>query len=295
MVLNCMARVVTCKLMPVAERPYPVPTATISRVSATAFSTALQLFRWLCNNDLMRTLIFDIETVGENWQDLDDTTQHVLTRWIDRSVKNPDDRATQLKDLQEALGFSPVTGSIVAIGVYDLERAQGAVYYVGQSAQPDEEVGDFIYKQRTEAELLAEFWEGASEYDTFVTFNGRAFDVPFIIHRSLVHRIKPTCELMKYRYLSQQSAPFHIDLQDELTWYGAMSRRPGLHLFCRAYGLTSPKSDGIGGDDVAALFAQKKFREIAQYNARDVVATRELYELWLNNLAPAGFTNLRDF
>jgi 3'-5' exonuclease len=242
----------------------------------------------------MRTLILDIETVGEAWDDFDETTKNVLTRWIDRSVKNSDEHAIQLKDLREGLGFSPVTGHIVAIGVYDLERAQGAVYYVGNGDEADEEVEDFIYKQRTEAELLSEFWEGAQDYDAFVTFNGRAFDVPFILHRSVVHRIKSTRELMKYRYLSQQSAPYHIDLQDELTWYGAMARRPSLHLFCRTYGIRSPKSKGIAGDDVAELFTQKKFREIAQYNARDVVATKELYELWLKNLAPASFLNTRD-
>jgi 3'-5' exonuclease len=242
----------------------------------------------------MRTLIFDIETVGEDWSALDETTQQVVTRWIDRSSKNDNERALQLKDLRDSLGFSPLTGHIVAIGVYDLERAQGAVYYVGEGNQDDEERENFVFKQRTESELLTEFWDGAQAYDTFVTFNGRAFDVPFIVHRSVVHRIKPSRELMKYRYLSQQSAPFHIDLQDELTWYGAMARRPSLHLFCRAYGIASPKSDGIDGDDVAMLFAQKKFREIAQYNARDVVATKELFELWLQYVAPANFLRIID-
>ena len=243
----------------------------------------------------MRTLIFDIETVGEEWADLDATTQSALSRWILRSARSPDEQALQMKDLSEGLGFSPLTGSIVAIGLYDLERAQGAVYYVGSGTESDEVVGDFILKQRSEADLLTEFWEGATEYDTFVTFNGRAFDVPFLFHRSVVHRIKPSRELMKYRYLSQQSAPYHIDLQDELTWYGAMTRRPSLHLFCRAYGIVSPKQDGIGGDDVAHLFQTKKFRDIALYNSRDVVATKELYEIWLKNLAPASFLNTLDF
>lgn len=243
----------------------------------------------------MRTLIFDIETVGENWEDLDETTQQVLMSWIDRSSKNPEERAALVHDMRAGLGFSPLTGSIVAIGVYDLEREHGAVYYVGNGTKSDSEEENFLYKQRTEEEMLVEFWEGAREYDTFVTFNGRAFDVPFLIHRSVAHGIKPTRELMKYRYLSQQSAPFHIDLQDELTWYGAMSRRPSLHLFCRAYGIKSPKSDGVSGHDVATLYNNQQFIDIARYNAADVVATKELYELWLKNLAPASFLNTIDF
>ena len=242
----------------------------------------------------MRTLIFDIETVGEAWEGLDTITQNVLTSWIERSVKNPDERELQLIDLREGLGFSPLTGQVVAIGVYDHELAQGAVYYVGNGTESDEEDGNFIYKQRTEEEMLREFWEGAREYDTFVTFNGRAFDVPFVIHRSVAHNIKPSRELMKYRYLSQQSAPFHMDLQDELTWYGAMGKRPSLHLFCRAYGLKSPKSDGVTGRDVATLYNRQQFIDIARYNAADVVATKELYEIWLKNLAPNSFLHTRD-
>ena len=174
----------------------------------------------------MRTLIFDVETVGESWDDLDMTTKTSLSRWVERSVKNNDERELQMKDLRDGLGFSPLTGHVVAIGLYDLERAQGAVYYIGADNTPDEDVGDFILKVRSEVEILREFWEGALEYDTFVTFNGRAFDMPFIIHRSLAHGVRPSRELMKYRYLSQQSVPYHIDLQDELTFYGTMSRRP---------------------------------------------------------------------
>lgn len=243
----------------------------------------------------MRTLIFDIETVGEVWEGIDATTQSALTRWIERTTKKDTERELLLADLKAGLGFSPLTGSIIAIGLYDLERAQGAVYYVGPEGESDEEVGDFVLKVRSEAGMLAEFWEGALEYDTFVTFNGRAFDMPFIMHRSAIQEIRPTRELMKYRYLSHQSAPFHIDLQDELTWYGTMSRRPNLHLFCRAYGIISPKSEGIDGNDVAGLFVNKKFRDIALYNARDVVATKQLYEIWLKNFASGNFLSIQEF
>ena len=64
-----------------------------------------------------------------------------------------------------------------------------------------------------------------------------------------------------------------------------MTRRPSLHLFCRAYGIESPKAGGVAGDDVAELFAEKRFRDIALYNSRDVTATTELYRKWLEYLA----------
>lgn len=239
------------------------------------------------------TLIFDIETVGEAWDTLDATTQAVLTRWIDRSVTEPDAHAVALRDVREGLGFSPLTGHIVAIGLYDLERARGVVYYEGDETD-EHEVGDFILKPRTEREMLEDFWEGAKDYDTFVTFNGRGFDIPFLNLRSAIHSIRPTHDLMDGRYLYQQKRARHVDLQDQLTFYGAMHRRPSLHLFCRAFGIESPKADGVAGDDVALLYKERKFVDIARYNAGDVVATTALYRKWRELLAPASFVEAMD-
>ncbi len=238
----------------------------------------------------MATLIFDIETVGESWDTLDSTTQEVLTRWIGRTSKDEHEHAALLKDVQDGLGFSPLTGEVVAIGLYDLERRQGVVYYQG-AGEMDSEEGDFILKSRSEKEMLQDFWDGAQSYDTFVTFNGRCFDVPFLNLRSAIQGICPTQDLMDGRYLYQQKQTRHVDLQDQMTFYGAMQRRPSLHLFCRAFGIESPKAEGVAGDDVAELFRMKKFCDIARYNARDVIATTALYKKWLEYLAPHSFRN----
>jgi uncharacterized protein YprB with RNaseH-like and TPR domain len=239
---------------------------------------------------MSHTLIFDIETVGEEWSELDATTQTMLTRWVDRTITERDAHEVALRDIREGLGFSPLTGHIVAIGLYDLERRRGVVYYESDADTEDSEHGDYILKPRTEVEMLEDFWEGAKEYDTFVTFNGRGFDVPFVNLRSAIRGIRPTQSLMDGRYLYQQKTVRHIDLQDQLTFYGAMHRRPSLHLFCRAFGIESPKADGVAGDDVALLYKEKKFRDIAMYNAGDVVATTALYKKWFDYLAPKSFS-----
>jgi 3'-5' exonuclease len=233
----------------------------------------------------MSTLILDIETVGEEWELLDGTTQRVLTRWIERSNGSPEQRAAQLRDLKEGLGFSPLTGCIVAMGMYDVERAQGVVFYdTNGTASADIDTGEYVLKSRTEAAMLRDFWEGARLYDTFVTFNGRAFDIPFIILRSLVHGITPTRNLMSNRYLGSQRDARHVDLQDQLSFYGAVLRKQPLHLYCRAFGIPSPKADGVSGDDVAKLFADKQYETIARYNSRDITATTQLYEVYRTHL-----------
>lgn len=237
----------------------------------------------------MRTLVFDIETIGEEWGALDEVTQKSLSRWIDRSLKSESEREAGMKDLQEGLGFSPLTGSIVAIGFYDVEEDIGGVYFQGDQTSEDFDDDTFTFKKRTEKEMLEDFWEGAEKYDAFVSFNGRGFDVPFLNLRSAIHGLRPSKDLMEGRYLYQQKLMKHIDLQDQMTYYGAMHRRPSLHMFCRAFGIVSPKEEGIAGDDVTELFNAKKFRDIAKYNARDVIATAELYKKWLLYLAPESF------
>lgn len=230
-------------------------------------------------------LVFDIETIGEEWDSLDETTQHALSRWAKRESKTDEEYQVALKDLKEGLGFSPLTGEIVAIGVYDTEKEKGAVYFSAPGKDISEMEEDGIkYKPMTEKEMLESFWEGAKQYREFVTFNGRGFDAPFLAIRSMVHGIKPTRDLLEGRYLYQQRDAKHIDLQDQLTFYGAWHKRPSIHLFCRALGIDSPKEGGAG-DEVAPLYKAGKYLEIARYNAGDIRATAELYKRWKETLA----------
>ena len=93
--------------------------------------------------------------------------------------------------------------------------------------------------------------------------------------RSAILRIKPTINLMPNRY----DARSHIDLLDQLTFYGAF-RKFSLDFYCRSFGLKNTKTEGMSGEKVEEFFKQKKFMEIARYCADDVKATAELFLLW---------------
>ena len=228
-----------------------------------------------------KKLIFDIETVGDNFDSVDKTTQDVLTRWIEKESAGEEEYKEALRELKEGLGFSPLTGEVVAIGVLDAEKNQGAVYFQAPGQNIEEFSEDGIkFKQMTEKEMLENFWAGAKEYSEFITFNGRAFDAPFLMVRSAVHNIKPTKDLMEGRYLYQQRNCRHIDLLDQLTFYGAVRKKGNLHLWSKVFNIKSPKAEGITGDDVGRLFRENKFLKIAKYNVGDLRATKELYEKW---------------
>lgn len=230
----------------------------------------------------MSKLVFDIETIGEDFDSLDKDTQEVLTRWIKKESASDSDYRVALEDLKNGMGFSPLTGEIVALGVLDVEKNKGGVYFQapGKEIKSTEENG-IKFEAMSEKEILEKFWSIAEKYTEFIDFNGKGFDVPFILIRSAIHKIKPTKNLMSNRYLgSQKFDAKHVDLMDELTFYGAVRRKGGLHLWSRAFGIKSPKVEGVTGDDVGALFKEGKFLDIAKYNVRDLYATKELYEYW---------------
>jgi len=229
----------------------------------------------------MARLVFDIETVGENFNKLDEITQDFLTRWIKKEAENEKDYKKELENLKNGMGFSPFTGEIVVIGVLDYEKNRGMVYFQA----PNKEIDDFEengirFKRMTEAEMLGKFWDGALEYNEFISYSGRGFDVPFMMIRSAIHKIRPTKDLMSNRYLfSQKYDAKHVDLADQLSFYGAR-KRESLHLCTRAFGIKSPKTEGVTGDDVGRLFKEGKYEDIAKYNRNDLIATRDLYAYW---------------
>ena len=228
-------------------------------------------------------LIFDIETIGYDFESLDSVTQDNLTRWIRRQAGDNENQYNALvQDLKEGLGFSPLTGEIIAIGVFDSVGDKGVVYYQASDLDLREETEEnFTFKPKTEKEMLENFWQGVKNYREFVSFNGRSFDVPFLLLRSAVNKVKPTINLMKDRYLKYQDFNIkHIDLLDQFSFYGAVRRKGSLHLYCQALGIKSPKASGITGDDVNKLFKEKKYKEIAEYNSWDLIATWELYRIW---------------
>lgn len=216
----------------------------------------------------MPKLVFDIETVGVDFDSLDEKSQEYLLNF----AETLEDKSA----VREGLGFSPLTGEIVAIGIYNPDTEKGAVYYrTDEKEKTSEEFMQYI-PCATEKELLMEFWGTTQFYDQFVTFAGHIFDCPYLMIRSAILKIKPAKNLMHNRY----SFGPHFDLLDRLTNFGAIRGKRSLHMWCQAFGIESPKDKGITGADVARLYKEKKYLEIAKYCGDDLKATAELYHYW---------------
>ncbi|KKP70255.1 hypothetical protein A2X44_00925 [candidate division CPR3 bacterium GWF2_35_18] len=213
----------------------------------------------------MSQVVFDIETVGENFEtDFNEEEQDYLLKYAKSEEEKEEHK------LKTAL--SPLTGKVVSIGYLTLKENKGLVQTVSDKIQSYENENTKFEFVKTEQELLNKFWEVVSKTSQVITFNGRGFDIPFILLRSAINKIKPSKNLMGNRY---KNFP-HCDLLDQMSLYGALFYPKTLHFYTRAFGIKSPK-DGMKGVQVTEYYNAGKHQEIAEYCMKDVVATGELY------------------
>ncbi|MDO8462882.1 MAG: ribonuclease H-like domain-containing protein [bacterium] len=215
----------------------------------------------------MKQLVIDIETSGAEFDTLDRETQEYLLKRAD----TPD----KIDKVKDSINLWPLTGEIVAIGVYDVTAATGAVYFQapGRTIETWTEKG-MQYQAGDERACLERFWADVTHATRIITFNGRMFDMPWLMTRSLVHGVVATRNLMPSRY----STTFHVDLADQLAFYGA-TRHYALDFWCKQMGIQSPKTD-ISGADVPQIYKAGEYERIARYNGADLRATAELFQKW---------------
>ena len=234
----------------------------------------------------MAKLVFDIESSALPVESLDDAQQEYLFRDAEK-IQDPAQRAARRGEIQQWLSLWPLTAQVVCIAMLNADTDRGQVLFLAEDYEDASEDGPVEFVPCLgEPELLTAFWDVARHYQTIITFNGRNFDVPFLYLRSALLNVPITRkDWLGYRF---QTDP-HCDLADQLSFYGSgregATRRFNLDFYCKAFGIASPKSQGITGRDVTRLMGEKQYRVIAEYCLRDVEATVALYHLWLERLA----------
>ena len=236
----------------------------------------------------MAKLVFDIETSQLPLETFDEAQQEYLFR---DAQKQPDDvaRATRRTEIQQQFNLWPFTAQAVCIAMLNADTARGQVLFTSDDfEEPAGDAGPVEFVPcADEVELLTAFWDVARHYDSIVTFNGRGFDVPFIYLRSALLNVPITRkDWLGYRFATEP----HCDLAEQLTFYNVSgregaARKFNLDFYCKAFGIESPKSQGVSGLDVNSLLAEGRYREIAEYCLRDVQATVLLHQIWRDRLA----------
>jgi len=215
----------------------------------------------------MRTLTFDIETVPQDNLEPYQITEYrkVMKTNLKRFFPDGNYTLSELKDIRNlTMAVSPFLGKIVVIGLH----------YKGEDGV-EETHAIYGYDERT---LLVEFWSTLSKLTKtrFISFNGLNFDVPFILKRSLFHRVTPTNnDFMDLRRFSQWP---HYDVKMMMGDWDKYATGT-LDLISNFLSIPSPKEGKVAAKDVYYAYKNKQLKEVADYCLRDVVATFEVYSI----------------
>lgn len=128
-----------------------------------------------------------------------------------------------------------------------------------------------------EAKLLTRFWSlVVDEAGYVVTWNG-AWDLRFIVLRSIVHHVTPTVGsgIIKGWLRKYQTYP-HFDCKAVLLNWDVRIAGEGLSEWADALNVPG-KLEGLSGKDVYPLYLGGMHAEIAEYCAADVEATRRVF------------------
>lgn len=211
----------------------------------------------------IKTMVFDIETVGKKFEDLDKVEQDYLLNNLEKAEADKE-------EAKKKTGLYSIFGMVCAIGAFNPNSKKGIVLLISEKDLiPEKE--NYTYKIfNNEKDLLIGFWEIAKEYELFVTYNGDTFDFPYLQIRSGINRVKVPFEIKRW------GGDKFVDLQNKIR----QSHGFKLEMLCKAFGIENPKEAGVHGGDVNGLFDNKDYQKIADYVARDAFSTSQLYLIW---------------
>ncbi|HEX9793598.1 MAG TPA: ribonuclease H-like domain-containing protein [Planctomycetota bacterium] len=232
-------------------------------------------------SNLRRPVVaFDIEVAGLAWEEVDEATRHYL---LSREKARARRQGEPEDDVRNRLALVRGLGRVVAVGMWNLDKDQGAVLVHGSGArwQDFDPVPGAKVWRGNERELLEEFWKLAADWGTVVTYNGRAYDGPVLLTRSAMLGVTPSRMLAGYRYSVRE----HCDLLEVLNFYGAARESFSLDYWCRRFGVESPKGK-MDGSMVAEKARGGHYDEIAEYCLRDTRSTGDLFRKLRTTLIP---------
>lgn len=222
----------------------------------------------------MRKIVFDIETSGYSFESLSESQQEYLLRYAEKE-RDVEVREEKKEEAIRYLSLYPYTSKVIVLGLLDIESEKRVVYYENPDGEEwNDEENKTRYIPADEKGMLESFWKIMLKTEQIVTFNGRCFDIPFLLIRSALLKVKPTRNLISTKY-----DKFHIDLLDQLTFFST-NRKFNLDFYCNAFGITSPKSKDVNGMNVKELYESGEIKKIASYCGDDIWATFELYKIW---------------
>ena len=228
----------------------------------------------------MSILCLDIETIPT---ELDAPGRRAIERMAEKR-EMPTDMFAAL---------CPPLARVVAVGMLHPQSSHQLVLFDGSLFGVEMGTEDLRAVEYTgiegraaagEAVLLQEFMaicagsRGKREIQRYITFNGKGFDLPTLIHRAAIHEIRPAASLLRAANAKPWESDLHVDMASAFR-FGAATGRYSLEAFALAYGMAKPKADS-DGSKLGTFVEQKDAESLFQYVMGDVETTAKLYERW---------------
>jgi len=170
----------------------------------------------------------------------------------------------------DKLALSPLTGRIILIGMLfdkNPELANATEYAINMKPVW------YVPLQGEEEEILEKFWMLSSKHlfqdANLLSFNGKAFDLPFIMNRSAIKKVKPPRKMQMTDYLSKYRHTPHFDL---FNWFGSGS------LVEWSYRLGISDSLQRDGYKIGTWYETGQMQLIIDKNIIDVAQTTTIYQ-----------------
>jgi hypothetical protein len=225
-------------------------------------------------------LIFDVETIA----DITDENRAAIASFAKGREMEPEQYAAFCPPLARVVCVAWLDAATGSLGVfYDACLPGGVAGTVSLGVDDGSETPRPLDSTgcNGEAEVLREFGNLVTRHfqrpqAALVTYSGRNFDLPVLIHRSIKHGVGEGRSLLNKAVREHRFNPQkHFDLLDAVTFFGASSRWP-MAAYAIGYGHRSPKND-MDGSQVAAAVAAGRILDVARYCAGDVIATAQIY------------------
>lgn len=237
------------------------------------------------------TLIVDIETIkGQNHEiAMSPFIQELIGKYKKSSKKAVsleefvDEPADKYQEALRKAALSPIGGRLACIGVYE----------ISQDFDPEKVLGNnkwhFIYSPN-EREMLLEFRKLIKPQTRFVTYNGRAFDFPFLMFRAAIHRVPLKLDISAYNGKNYKGND-HIDLKIHLEQVSCLKNIAGdwsvtktsLKEWIEYFGLGTKLSIADAEISIDTLIENQDIETLEEYTKNDVEKTKAIFEIFEGN------------
>lgn len=150
----------------------------------------------------------------------------------------------------ETFGLDSMNDRILSIGVMDASTGERKVFVNAE-----------------EEKTLQEFWDYMKDADELIGFNSDSFDVPYVIKRSLIKKVKIS------------RIPRTMDLRKIVNGFWYSYDKLGKGTLRDWAAVMGENCETCPGNEMPMLFVKGDFDSIKKHNEEDIILTHKLYKL----------------